>query len=64
MAEPSPIEEEAKQEPPVKSGSGQSELVFYPDPDFLLKINQNIRTNNQRLGPEEEPQEEEEELFL
>lgn len=62
IAEPAPVEE-VKEAPPVKSGSGQSELVFYPDPDFLLKINQNIRTNNERLETDQPEEDEDDEAF-
>ena len=32
--------------------------MFYPDPDFLLAINQNIRTNNDALESDAPPEEE------
>ena len=58
-----------------KSKSDSSEFVFNPDPNFLAKINANIRQNNEIVcgDPEppehhdvhlEEEEEEEEEEFL
>ena len=38
--------------------------MFYPDPDFLLAINQNIRTNNAGLESDAPPEEEEDEQAM
>ena len=43
-----------------KQSTSSSEFVFNPDPDFLAKINANIRMNNQVGGQvlKEEPEDE------
>jgi hypothetical protein len=49
-----PVEDEEAQQEQVeednkKDESETSEFVFNPDPDFLAKINANIRQNNQAI---------------
>ena len=39
----------------ARSSSCQSEFVYDPDPDFLSKINFNIRVNNGNVGGEPPP---------
>lgn len=39
----------------ARSSSSQSEFVYDPDPDFLNKINHNIRVNNGNVGGEPPP---------
>ncbi len=58
-----PIEQEKVEEQedlPQKSDSETSEFVYNPDPDFLSKINANIRQNNEVIcgGEDDENQEE------
>lgn len=42
---------------PQKHSSSSSEFVFDPDPNFLLKINNNIRVHNERVAVDDDEEE-------
>ena len=46
--QPEDFKEAERQE--AKPSSSSSEFVFNPDPDFLAKINANIRANNEKIA--------------